>query len=498
MNIDASKNDVLLGAVVVVGSFLRVFRIGSESLWLDEGYSVHFVQTMNMTELVFELPWADNSPPLYYVLLDIWTALFGYAEWSVRLLSTVFGICTIIVIYRIGSELYTERIGLLSAGILSVSPFHIWYAQEARMYTLFALLASLSFLFFIKSLGSDTDYKYVALYIGSTVTAGYTHVFGLFVILSQFIFVITEELVSAEGIDRTTVVRWATIQAAVGVLLLPYLRILLVRLMTDGGRVWIELSPFDYIVTTPLAYFTTASVLRWEPVVYFGLLAFIGVLGIAALSPLAYRILGRDPAIRSSSFDDSDESTRTRTSLLLVSWILIPIIVPVIVSYTITPIYVQRYTIPASIGLFILVAKGVYSVPRPSARVVMALLLLTVSVQPLYLYYENDQREQWRESAQYVEENADSDDLVLLNSGDMAYPFTYYFDSRNVTVTSASDNTLQEERRAEIAESETIWLVLSHLNATEAEAMTQSIDQTHTVSEEKEYNDITVIKFVRE
>lgn len=498
MGLKASRNTILLRVIVLIGSFLRVFRIGAESLWLDEAYSVHFVSTMRMSELILELPGMDNSPPLYYMLLDVWTVIFGVSETSIRLLSALFGVCTIVVIYMIGSELYSERVGLLSAGLLSLSSFHIWYAQDARMYTLLALLASLSFLFLIRWSNDVDNPKYAALYVLSTVAVGYTHVFGLFVILSQSVFVFGKEFLSEDGVDRTAVVRWVAIQASVGVLLLPYLRILLTRVITDGGQTWVRLPPVGYIVTTPLAYFGTSTVLEWNPVVRFGLLALIGVLSIAALSPLVYRLLGRDPPSRSLSFDGRDESAGIRTSLLLASWVLIPIVVPILISYTITPIYVQRYTIAASIGLFILVAKGIYSVPRPSARFVVMVLLLAALIQPLPSDYSTDQKEQWRESAQYVEENADSDDIVLLNSRDLEYPFNYYFDSQDVTVTSASENTLQEERLTELSESETIWLVLSHLDPTEAENMTQSVDQTHIVAEKKEYNDITVIKFVRE
>lgn len=339
MDIKASTNNIILGLIVLIGSFLRIFRIGSESLWLDEGYSVHFVTTMNMAELIFELPWIDNSPPLYYVLLDIWTVLFGYSELSIRLLSALFGIFTIIITYMIGFRLYSEKIGLLSAGILSISPFHIWYAQEARMYTLFALLASLSFLFFVKSLNNGNSSKYVALYVVFTVAVGYTHVFGLLIIFSQLIFLFIKYMMYEEKINKSGVVHWMMIQALVGVFLLPYLRILLIRMITGGGQVWIPIPPLNYIVTTPLSYFGTSFILQGNPIVTFGLLAFVGVLSIIAISPLVYQIIGRDFLIGSLSFDNSQEFDQTQTSLLLVLWVLTPIIVPIIISYTVTPIY---------------------------------------------------------------------------------------------------------------------------------------------------------------
>ncbi len=492
-----SRSRLLLGIIVAVGAVLRAFRIGSESLWLDEGYSVHFVTSMSMTEIVLELPWMDNSPPLYYVLLDAWTVLFGLSETSIRSLSALFGICTIVVIYLVGRELYSERVGLLSAGFLSLSSFHVWYAQDARMYTLLALLTALSFLFLLRWFDDFVDRTSAVLYVIAAVAMGYTHVFGLFVIASQSAFVVGAWLVLDE-LDREAVGRWIAMQAAVGVLLVPYVRILLTRLLADGGRTWVTFPTFEYVVTTPLAYFATASVVRLEPIVVLGLLALVGGLCVVALSPLIRRVLGRDPSPGSTVPDGGDEADRGRRSLLLASWILVPTVVPLLVTYTITPMYVHRYTIGASIGLFVLVAAGIERLPRPSARVVAVVLLVALLVYPLPSDYRGDQKEQWRESAQYIEANATDGDVVPLNSEDLAYPFEYYFDSDDVTVTAASENTLGPDQRAELAESETVWLVLSHLNNAEADALTRSIDRTHTVADTKEYNDITVVKFVRE
>lgn len=497
MGLQPSRNTVLLGLIVLIGSFLRVFRIGSESLWLDEGYSVHFVETMSFAALAFELPWTDNSPPLYYLVLDVWTAAFGYSESTIRLLSALFGIATIVVIYLLGSELYSKDVGLLSAGLLSVSSFHVWYAQDARTYTLLALLASLSFLFLLRSRDDEAGIARTVPYVVSTVALVYTHTFGLFVVLAQWTFVFGEEVLSEGRTDWADLLDWVKIQTVVGVLVLPYLRVLLVRVVSDGGEVWVQIPPVAYVVTTPLSYFSTSWVLEWNPMVYFGLLAFVGALGAVAVLPrTSATTRDREPSRDASTADG--RSTPERPALLLVPWVVIPIAVPALVTYAFTPIYVQRYTIPASIGLFILVARGLSRLPRPSARLVAVVLVLSVSLYPLPTMYADDQKEQWRESAQYVEENADSDDLVVLSRGDLSYPFGYYFDSGQVPVTTASESTLREEQRTRIAESETVWLVLSHINGAQAEEMRESLDQTHRIAEEEEYKDIRVVKFVRE
>ncbi|KYH24699.1 hypothetical protein HAPAU_30750 [Halalkalicoccus paucihalophilus] len=491
-----SKDVLLVGIIVAIGSLLRIFRIGAESLWLDEGYSVHFVETMSFAALALELPWTDNSPPLYYLILDIWTTAFGYGESTLRLLSALFGIVTIVVIYLLGSELYSRDVGLLSAGLLSVSSFHIWYAQEARMYTLLAFLSSLSFLFLLKSMDKEASTEHVVLYVISTVALGYTHMFGLFVILSQLLFVFGKQMLSKGRIESAAVMDWVKVQVVIGILLLPYVRVLVVRVLTGQGEVWVLPPSVPYLVTTPLSYFGTSWVLQWHPVVYFSLLAFIGVLCVIAVFPLPW-IPGQKAPMGSGSAPERDGDARSWSALLLGSWVLVPIVVPIFVSYAITPIFVQRYTIPASIGLFILVARGIARLPRPSARFMVVVLVLSVSLYPLPTMYADDQREQWRESAQYVAGNADADDLVLLSRSDLEYPFGYYFDSE-ATVTSASENTLREEELDRIAESETVWFVFSHGYPAQEEDMKDSIERTHRPTETKEYNDIRIVKYVSE
>jgi outer membrane biosynthesis protein TonB len=86
----------------------------------------------------------DQHPPLYYALLHGWMRLVGDSEFAVRTLSALFGTLTVPVIYRLARRIAGKTAGLLAALILAVSPFHVRFAQEARMYTLLALEAALA------------------------------------------------------------------------------------------------------------------------------------------------------------------------------------------------------------------------------------------------------------------------------------------------------------------------------------------------------------------
>jgi uncharacterized membrane protein len=85
----------------------------------------------------------DGAPPLYYLLLHGWTALFGDGVTAVRSLSAVFAVATLPLFYLLGHRLGgSVRTGVLTLLLAAVNPWVIRYAAEARMYALVMLLAT--------------------------------------------------------------------------------------------------------------------------------------------------------------------------------------------------------------------------------------------------------------------------------------------------------------------------------------------------------------------
>jgi mannosyltransferase len=85
----------------------------------------------------------DNYPPLHNLALFAIIKLFGDSEWCLRLPSVIFGVANIVVLYWLGAMTVGRAAGLIGAVLLALSPFHLWYSQEARTYSLLALCATL-------------------------------------------------------------------------------------------------------------------------------------------------------------------------------------------------------------------------------------------------------------------------------------------------------------------------------------------------------------------
>lgn len=125
---------------LVIGLVLRLISL-NQSLWLDEATSA-LAARMSLINLFTKFLPNDFHPPLYYLILKYWTQVFGSSEISLRIPSVIFGVATIYIIFLIGKKLYNEKIGIIAAVLLATSGLHVYYSQEARMYSLAALLVS--------------------------------------------------------------------------------------------------------------------------------------------------------------------------------------------------------------------------------------------------------------------------------------------------------------------------------------------------------------------
>ncbi|MBI3286892.1 MAG: glycosyltransferase family 39 protein, partial [Chloroflexi bacterium] len=142
-----------LAAIFSLGIALRLFRLGDQSLWLDEAFSVT-LSRKPVLEMLRLIVLSDSHPPLYYLLLHFWMIL-GDSEVLVRLLSALLSGASILTMYALGRAMYSHSVGLTAALILALSPFHIWYAQEARMYALLSLGVLASAYFLVRALQTN-------------------------------------------------------------------------------------------------------------------------------------------------------------------------------------------------------------------------------------------------------------------------------------------------------------------------------------------------------
>ncbi|MEX1019147.1 MAG: glycosyltransferase family 39 protein [Litorilinea sp.] len=131
---------VQLLALTLLAAGLRWFGLDARELWIDEAFSL-WMARLPWPELLSTAAQLDHHPPLYYALLHIWVAGAGESEYGLRLLSAGVSVASVPLAYQFAVRLVAGPRARLTAALITVAPFHIAYAQEARMYALLAFFA---------------------------------------------------------------------------------------------------------------------------------------------------------------------------------------------------------------------------------------------------------------------------------------------------------------------------------------------------------------------
>lgn len=123
---------------------LRWYRLDYHYLGLDESLSVE-TALLPLSQLVaFQQAKVFSHPPLHHTLLSLWLPLAGTSELAARFLSLFSGVAAVAAAMATARALVGRAGGLVVGLLMAVSPFAVYYGQEARMYTLVSLLALLA------------------------------------------------------------------------------------------------------------------------------------------------------------------------------------------------------------------------------------------------------------------------------------------------------------------------------------------------------------------
>jgi mannosyltransferase len=410
--------------IVLIGLFLRVYHLGTQSIWTDEAFSVALAK-MTLPQMV-QATAADVHPPLYYFLLHHWTIVFGTSASAVRLLSVLFGVLAIPMIYVVGRQLFNKEVGLVAALILALSSFNIYYSQETRMYSLMVLLALLSTYFFWRFL-QQSDLVSSVGYVLSTTLLVYTHNYGWFVVIAQNIYVVTLLLLSR---NRTYKLKhWVALQAIVVALFVPWMVVLSSQFLRREATGSFLLTPTTGSIISTFVTYSGGTVL-------LALFLVLSVLSLFAYQKVRGAMDWKAPLKSLESYLWEIRLQDLTPVYLLIVLLLAINLIPFIISLSLisTPIYFGKYAIAGSAALYLLVARGITNINyRPSkVAVISVIILLSVVNLPANSY--NITKPQAREATSFVDANAKSGDVVLIYTYWENLTFNYYNNRTDVAV----------------------------------------------------------------
>jgi mannosyltransferase len=395
-----SRYAQILLSLTILGSFLRFYNLGFNSLWLDEA------TTLNWSKPGFSEIWeisrsTDFHPPLFHWIEHI-MLIFGQSEFVLRSAPAIFGILTIPVFYLIGKEFHDKNVGIISAALLTFSYFGIFYSQEAYSYSTVLFVFSLAILFYLLAMRTDDITWWVIFGIISAM-AFWTHYYvfvGLGVIYLHAI--ITRVSYLKKGI------RYAkNLLAAFCVTVILTLPLLFIV----GER-------FFRLTGSPPTYGVLGPILIQETFIRFSG-GYSSLNWIIAFLYLALMIGG-------FIFLYTQDKNKCLFSAV---FLVLPIIISVLISskMTMNPRYLI-YLLPVYFTLIALSYPILLRlIPNRKLLYLIVILIAVINVPLLVQYYSNYTKEDWRGLAGIVESKTRDGDMIVLVPSYMSVPFNYYY-----------------------------------------------------------------------
>jgi mannosyltransferase len=219
-------------------------------MWLDEAL------TVNIARLPLSaIPGAlrrDGAPPLYYVLLHFWMQIVGTSVTSVRALSGVFSVAALVVTWWVVRRIFDAETSWVTVALLAGSPFAVYYATEARMYSLLALEAVLCLwaLNCVLARGQWSAVVALGVVVGSMLS---THYWSIYFLASLGIWLVVRASLR-RGAERRLTLHALAGFALGGLLFLPWVPTFLYQ-AAHTGTPWGQVPPAT-IISDTIVHFT--------------------------------------------------------------------------------------------------------------------------------------------------------------------------------------------------------------------------------------------------
>lgn len=390
--------------IMFLGLFLRFYDNLKISLWHDEAFSALYIRDYPWKEMMTRIG-LDVHPPLYYILLKLWSYVLGTSLLSLRGFSILFGVLTIWAGYLLVNKAFgNKRLAIITAFLIAINPFQIEYATEARMYTLGTFLVLISSYFLLKALESKKWRDWI-IYAILAAAAIYTHYYLIFSVAAQGFYVIYW-LFKNKQINKNLLTN-QTGKVVVAymvsfIIFLPWLKQFLIQKGRVDAQYWI------------------GAMDRWSIPGTIWKMVFGGqginhtVLAIATIVAFALIFL----FIR---------YCKTENRMFVLLSLVVPFILAIILSLQ-QAIFLDRYFAFADLFFIILIAFVLDKIPHPTRNLVVAVVAMAI----IFAFFKNwrdlgiDTKPGMAALSEKVNDNALPNDHIYVGSSFVYFTFRYY------------------------------------------------------------------------
>lgn len=391
---------IYAAAVVGLALALRLYQLGTESLWGDEGCSLRDAAHLYVTH---------GYRPVYYLLLRGWMELgLGNSEFILRLPAVLFGVTGVWVLYALGHRVVGSPAALLASVFMAISVLQINHSQEVRMYSLVAL-TSLVTTYYLMLWRDSGRPRYAIAYVLS----------ALILLLT---FPLTVLVLAAHGLYMLLYVKayrprslfFLGSQLVVAAVWLPWLlnNMHMSKSFSEGYIASLD-KPTLFSTIGFLGDFFLWKCTNPARICVAGAFGFsLGVILVAL-----YGLKG---------FHRSDADVS-----LIWLWLVIPVAGTIVLCYKVTNVWMVRYLIAASPAFYLLVSRGILSLRNRYVIAVVLLAVIGLTSVRLGFYYTKPSRPQWRQGVEYVQTHEQPGDVIGLYSPGNKLIFSYYYHGKS-------------------------------------------------------------------
>ena len=412
-----------------------------------------------------------------------------------RSLSALFDIASIALTFFLAKRFIGQKGALIASFLYSISLSLIYASQDARPYSLHVLLALASAYMLIKALDNNKNSNWVG-FVAAAIIGLYNHfLFVLFVgAMAAYVLLRFKEYINKPVILKKMIFSFVII----GIAFSP----LLYRAFHQNDAGWLGRPSLPmaakFIMNLNTGLYPSARLI--EDIYKFNIYSFT-LNDWILLSSVFFTTALFSVIFFYSTYSFFKRFIRTKKGIQInpvndmsffIIWLLIPILSAVLYSIFTTnvpifgPINYLLYCIPPYL---ILVSSYLSKIKYQKYFIVLILIL---SVAPIYAYYSNPVKHQWREAADFMRERSSKGDVILLNIYTGQVAFKYYY--------GISDNIFGVRNAAEAlnlaGNKDSIWLILASTKYSDPKGkIKKALDENYKLSEEKHFFEVYVYHY---
>lgn len=370
----------------------------TQSLWRDEVFSLYVAKMPILdyfTKLSFE-------PPLYYILLHLWTSLFGISELAGRSFS-LLGYClaVIVVIFWSTKLFHNHWLSKFFPVIFATNPMLVYYACEIRTYGWYTFFTTLTFYAY--------NIKSRNLLLIGLIGGFYNHVYFIWVPFILFVhFIFSQRDILQKGIKST--VNFIKTNAILHAFSISFIAML----------PWLIKIAFDAVKLKNSWFFPVDFQLFKSAIgnLYFGYegTPWYGWYITQWISVLLLFII---------SFLLRTKKGRSEYGYLALS-AFVPLTIVLLISYFFKPLYVNRYLIFVTVSLLILVGLGIGAMKNKYAQIFTVSLILSSHFLFLIWFPNQIKKTDFRKTLYEVSRQMRPQDVIYATSSLSLFESLYY------------------------------------------------------------------------